>query len=235
MKPELLLPAGSIEAFFAAIEGGADAVYLGLNNFNARGRASNFNLSQLEQIIDIAEKNNIKIYLTLNTVIKNEELPELLDILFVLSKSNISAVIIQDWGVYYLIKKHFPQIKVHASTQMVNHNSAGAIFSEKHGFERIILARELLLNELQEKLEHLQQKLESQQQVKEELEAAIAQEAEALEQAKGEISGELQRRRETEENLETKQQEKESLEGRLDELSLELSDAQNRSFRHQQC
>ena len=150
MKPELLLPAGSVEAFFAAIEGGADAVYLGLNNFNARGRASNFNLSQLEQLSDIAEKNNIKIYLTLNTVIKNEELPELLDILFVLSKSNISAVIIQDWGVYYLIKKYFPQIKIHASTQMSNHNSAGAIFSQKHGFERIILARELLLNELQE-------------------------------------------------------------------------------------
>lgn len=150
MKPELLLPAGSVEAFFAAIEGGADAVYLGLNNFNARGRASNFNLSQLESLLYHANKNNVKIYLTLNTVIKNEEIPELLDILFVLSKSNISAVIIQDWGVYYLIKKYFPQIKIHASTQMVNHNSAGAMFSEKHGFERIILARELLLNELQE-------------------------------------------------------------------------------------
>ena len=150
MKPELLLPAGSIEAFFAAIEGGADAIYLGLNHFNARGRASNFNLSQLEQLCFHAKKNNVKIYLTLNTVIKNEELPELLDTLFVLSKSKISAVIIQDWGIYYLIKKHFPQIKVHASTQMANHNSAGAIFSEKHGFERIILARELMLNELQE-------------------------------------------------------------------------------------
>ncbi|MCD4772012.1 MAG: U32 family peptidase [Bacteroidales bacterium] len=150
MKPELLLPAGSVEAFFAAIEGGADAVYLGLNNFNARGRASNFSLSQLGSLLYHANKNNVKMYLTLNTVVKNEELPELLDILFVISKSNISAVIIQDWGVYYLIKKYFPQIKIHASTQMANHNSAGAMFSEKHGFERIILARELLLNELQE-------------------------------------------------------------------------------------
>ncbi|MEA3496624.1 MAG: peptidase U32 family protein [Bacteroidota bacterium] len=150
MKAELLLPAGSIEAFFAAVEGGADAVYLGLSNFNARARASNFNISQFGLLLKEAKKNNVKVYLTLNTVIKNEELPELLDLLFFLSKSSVSAVIIQDWGVFYLIKKYFPKIKIHASTQMGNHNSASAIFSQNHGFERVILARELQLSELQQ-------------------------------------------------------------------------------------
>ncbi|MEA3504765.1 MAG: peptidase U32 family protein [Bacteroidota bacterium] len=147
MKPELLLPAGDIESFYAAIEGGADAVYLGLRNFNARGRATNFSPEQLQALLLVAEEKNIKVYVTLNTVIKNEEIPELLDTLYFLSKSTISAVIIQDWGVYDIIKEHFPSITMHASTQMGNHNSAGANFSEKHGFERVIMARELTFNE----------------------------------------------------------------------------------------
>ena len=148
-KPELLLPVGNTESFFAAAEGGADAVYLGLRQFNARNRADNFTPTQLLALFREAKKRDIKVYLTLNTVIKNRELPELLDILHFLSGTTVSAIIIQDWGVYYLVKKHFPNITLHASTQMGFHNSAGTLFAGKSGFERVILARELTMPELQ--------------------------------------------------------------------------------------
>ncbi|KQC11869.1 MAG: hypothetical protein APR54_10450 [Candidatus Cloacimonas sp. SDB] len=148
MKPELLLPVSNVETFFAACEGGADAVYLGLKKFNARGKAPNFNLFQLQALLKEAKKNNVKVYLTLNTLIKNSELPELINVLYQLSQSEISAVIIQDWGVYYLINKFFQNIPVHASTQMGNHNSIGTQYSHKKKIQRVILARELTWKEL---------------------------------------------------------------------------------------
>ncbi|MFO7896679.1 MAG: peptidase U32 family protein [Candidatus Cloacimonadales bacterium] len=146
--PELLLPAGNIEAFQAAVAGGADAVYLGLKNFNARGRAKNFLVHQLQSLLKTAEKAGIKVYVTLNTLVKNEELAELLDTLHLLSQTTVSAVIIQDLGTYYLIRKFFPKLKIHASTQMSVHNSIGAEFMRKLGFERVILFREITLPEL---------------------------------------------------------------------------------------
>ncbi len=149
VKPELLLPVGNTESFFAAAEGGADAVYLGLRQFNARNRADNFTHDQFLALLREAKKRDIKVYLTLNTVIKNRELPELLDILHFLSKTTVSAIIIQDWGIYYFVKKHFPNLILHASTQMGFHNSAGTLFAGKAGFERVILARELTMPELQ--------------------------------------------------------------------------------------
>ncbi len=148
-KPELLLPAGNTEAFYAAAEGGADAVYLGLRKFNARERADNFTLSQLQALLLEAKKKNIKVYLTLNTVVKNKELPELIDTLYALTQTSISALIIQDWGAYHLIKNYFTNLKIHASTQMGNHNSLGGTYSEKLGFERVIFARELTQKEIQ--------------------------------------------------------------------------------------
>ncbi len=147
--PELLLPAGNVENFRAAIEGGADAIYLGLRQFNARARASNFTYSQFVSLLEEAKTKQKKVYVTLNTVIKNSELPQLLDMLWFLSKTSVNAVIIQDWGVYYLIKKHFPTLVIHASTQMGNHNSLGANYSQQKGIERVILARELTKAELQ--------------------------------------------------------------------------------------
>lgn len=146
---ELLLPAGNPESFYAAIEGSANAIYLGLPQFNARNRAKNFTMNQLQIMLDFAKSKGVKVYITLNTVIKNMELPLLMETLHMLTQLDISAVIIQDWGVYYLIKKHFPKLTVHASTQMGNHNSLGADFSSKKDFERVILARELTLAELQ--------------------------------------------------------------------------------------
>ncbi|PKP08314.1 MAG: hypothetical protein CVU09_16185 [Bacteroidetes bacterium HGW-Bacteroidetes-4] len=147
-KPELLLPAGKIESFYAALQGGADAVYLGLKDFNARNRAANFSESQLLQLIDEAHRQNVKVYLTLNTVIKNAELPALTELLWFLSNTHIDAVIIQDWGTFFLLREFFPRLTVHASTQMGNHNSAGAEYSRQLGFKRVILARELTLAEL---------------------------------------------------------------------------------------
>jgi putative protease len=149
-SPELLLPAGSVENFRAAVEGGADAVYLGLRLFNARGRATNFTFNEFIAILEEAKEKNIKIYLTLNTVIKNSELPQLLDMLWFLSKTYVSAIIIQDWGVYYLLKKEFPKLVIHASTQMGNHNSLGANYSQRIGIKRVILARELTKPELED-------------------------------------------------------------------------------------
>ncbi len=147
---ELLLPVGNTETFYAALEGGADAVYLGLKLFNARGRALNFSNRQIPVLIDLAHKKNCKVFITLNTVIKNTELPQLIDVLAYLQAIKPDAVIIQDWGVYHIIKKHFPELTIHASTQMANHNSLGAIYSERKGFERVILARELTLQEAAE-------------------------------------------------------------------------------------
>ncbi len=149
-KTELLLPAGNTETFYAALEGGADAVYLGLKYFNARGRALNFSNRQIPVLIDLAHNKNCKVFITLNTVIKNTELPELIDVLDFLQKIKPDAVIIQDWGVYHIIKKYFPDLVVHASTQMANHNSLGAVYSYEKDFERVILARELTLQEAEE-------------------------------------------------------------------------------------
>jgi putative protease len=149
-KPELLLPVGNIESFYAAMRGGADAVYLGLQHFNARGRAANFNNYQFQLLLAEAHQNRIKVYVTLNTVIKNKEIAALLEILWFLSKTRVNAVIIQDWGTFFLLKNYFSKLVIHASTQMANHNSAGTSFSKKAGFERVILARELTMPELTE-------------------------------------------------------------------------------------
>ncbi len=149
-KVELLLPVGNTETFYAALEGGADAVYLGLKHFNAREKADNFTNQQIPVLIDLAHQKECKVYITLNTVVKNKELFELLDILAYLEFVKPDAVIIQDCGVYNLIKKFFPGLTAHASTQMANHNSAGANFSYQMKFERVILARELTLQEAEE-------------------------------------------------------------------------------------
>jgi putative protease len=149
-KPELLLPAGNTEAFFAAIEGGADAIYLGLHQFNARNRASNFTPWQIAAMIKIARSKGVKIYITLNTIIRNFEIGKLLDTLFLIGQLKPDAVIIQDIGVQHIMRKYFPQVALHASTQMAIHNSAGVGYAAETGIERIVLARELTRNEIEQ-------------------------------------------------------------------------------------
>ena len=147
-KPELLLPVGNPESFYAALRGGADAIFLGLKQFNARGRAKNFTNGQLVTILEETKKKNIQVYITLNTVIKNNEIPELLDYLNFLNQVGVNGVIIQDWGVFYIARTYFPNLVLHASTQMAIHNSTGANYAHKKGIERVVLARELTLPEL---------------------------------------------------------------------------------------
>ena len=149
-KPELLIPVGNIESFYAALEGGADAIYMGLKDFNARNRAMNFSAWQVAAMVKLARKQNVKCYITLNTVIRNFELGTLTDILYQLQQIQPAGVIVQDIGVLYLIKKFFPGLTVHASTQMAIHNSEGVEYAAQKGIKRVVMARELTLPELKQ-------------------------------------------------------------------------------------
>ena len=149
-KPELLAPCGSLEAFFAAMEKGADAVYAGLKDFSARAKAKNFTLEQLERMLRYARSLDRKVYVTLNTLIKENELPRLVEILAALEEMGVDAVIVQDLAVARLVRRHFPGIPLHASTQMTIHNSLGVRQLEEMGFERVVLARELHVGEIGE-------------------------------------------------------------------------------------
>lgn len=148
MKPELLAPAGSLESFFAAIEKGADAVYAGLQEFSARARAKNFTLAQMERMLAYAHGQDRKIYITLNTLVNEKELPQLVDTLAALAGMRVDGVILQDLAVARLIRNHFPSIPLHASTQMTIHNTPGVKMLEELGFQRAVLARELAVDEI---------------------------------------------------------------------------------------
>lgn len=147
--PELLAPVGNAESLYAALNAGADAVFLGLQEFNARGRASNFSKPMLQLAVRRAKEKNVKVYITLNILIKNKELDQLIDVLSFLEAVKVDGIIIQDWGVYYLASKYFPALRIHASTQMGNHNSVGVNFGAEKGIVRTVLARELTMPELE--------------------------------------------------------------------------------------
>jgi putative protease len=134
--------------FFAALNSGADAVYLGLKQFNARARASNFELDELRAIAPIARAHDMKILVTLNILIKQFELRDLIQLLIELQTCDIHAVIVQDVGLVRLIRSHFPDLRIHASTQMAIHNPAGVIQAADWGIQRAVLARELTAQEL---------------------------------------------------------------------------------------
>ena len=147
-QPELLAPAGSLEAFFAAVDGGADAVYIGLKEFSARAKAKNFNLKDVEKMTHFLQQQNKRLYVTLNTLVKENELSLLIDTLGALEEIGVDALILQDLAVWKLAKDHFPNLELHASTQMTIHNSAGVKMLERMGFTRGVLARELTLEEI---------------------------------------------------------------------------------------
>ena len=147
-KPELLAPAGSLEAFFAAMEFGADAVYVGLKEFSARAKAKNVNRDELERMVGYAHAHQRRVFLTLNTLVKEKELSHLIDVMAAVEAMSIDAVILQDLGVWRLARRHFPGLELHASTQMTIHNAAGVRMAERLGFSRAVLARELSLAEI---------------------------------------------------------------------------------------
>lgn len=147
-KYELLAPVGSMPAFFAAIEAGADAVYCGLSEFSARAKARNFSLAEMDQLSAAAHNEGRRLYVALNTLIKEAEMPRLLEVLAGLAACRVDGLIIQDLGVWRLARGHFPELPLHASTQMTIHNVAGVKMLEQMGFSRGVLARELSLEEI---------------------------------------------------------------------------------------
>lgn len=147
-KIELLAPSGNIDSFLAAVSSGADAVYVGLKDFSARAKAKNFSYKQLNEICSYAHEKNVKIFVAVNTLVKNSEIKNLLNSLEQISFAQADAIIVQDLGVAYLSKKYFPNLRLHASTQLTIHNRYGALQAQKMGFERAVLARELSFNEI---------------------------------------------------------------------------------------
>ena len=152
MKPtqkiELLAPGGDVEAIKAAIVAGANAVYCGLDNFNARNRAKNLTFDDLTGILRLAHQHACEVFLTLNVVILEQEIPALFTFLNRLVNTSIDGIIVQDLGVFNLVKKHFPTLDIHASTQLTTVNEGQVQFLAKIGASRLNLSRELNLDEI---------------------------------------------------------------------------------------
>ena len=140
---ELLSPAGSQEALLAAVQNGADAVYMGLGSFNARRSARNFTDEDFARAVDYCHEHGVKVYLTLNTLLTDRELPEAAEVLRKASAWGVDAVLVQDWGLWQLAKLVAPDQPLHASTQMSLHTLSGARLAAELGMERVVLAREL--------------------------------------------------------------------------------------------
>ncbi len=148
MKHELLAPAGNIEAGYAALYYGADAVYLGLSKFSARAGAQNFTFEELDEFCAYAHSIGRKVFVAVNTILSEKELEDLPQMYAAIDKAKVDALIVQDMGVFYLAKKMLPNVEMHASTQMAVHNLEGAEFLASLGFKRIVLARELTIAEI---------------------------------------------------------------------------------------
>lgn len=146
--PEILAPAGGRAQFFAALNAGADAVYLGLKAFNARARAENFTPDDLRELLPLARQRGMKILVTLNILIKDHELADLIETMATLEELDVDAIIVQDLGVAKIAREYFPALRLHASTQMAVHNLAGVREAMAHGFRRVVLARELTAQEI---------------------------------------------------------------------------------------
>ncbi|GEP63752.1 peptidase U32 [Clostridium beijerinckii] len=147
-KIELLAPAGSMESLIAAINNGADAIYLGGNKFSARAYASNFDNETMMKAVDYAHSYNVKVYVTINTILKQSELKEALKYAGYLYEIGVDAIIIQDLGLVKLIRDVYPDFELHASTQMTIHNAEGALYFREKGMQRIVLSRELTVDEI---------------------------------------------------------------------------------------
>ena len=147
-KIELLAPGGSMDSIYAAVQGGADAIYMGGTKFSARAYASNFGEKELIEAVKYCHMYNVKVYIAFNTLIKEEEFEEAIEYGKFLYKIGVDALITQDMGLFKRLKEEIPDIEIHASTQMSIHNGEGAQFLKDQGFHRIVLSRELSLEEI---------------------------------------------------------------------------------------
>ncbi len=148
--PELLSPAGSREALTAAVQSGADAVYMGFGSFNARRNARNFTEEEFAEAVSYCHLHGVKVYLTLNTLLTDRELPTAADLLRLASRMGVDAVLVQDWGVLSLAREVAPDLPLHASTQMSLFSLGGARLAAELGMERVVLARELSRGDIAE-------------------------------------------------------------------------------------
>ncbi len=147
-KPELVAPAGTEEAFWAAVEGGADAVYLGLREWSARGRARNFDLDGLARVVPAAHARGRRVYVTLNTLVDPADMLRVAAAVWELACLGVDALILQDLGLARVCRQGFPEVRLHASTQMSVHNAAGVRTLETLGFARVVLGRECTIPEI---------------------------------------------------------------------------------------
>ena len=145
---ELLSPVGDFECLKAAVQNGANSVYFGSDSFSARAFASNFSLNDLEKAIQYAKIRGVKTHLTLNTLVTDTEFEEAMAIAKKAYEFGIDAIIVQDLGLAMALIKTFPDLPIHGSTQMTVHNLNGALKLQDLGFRRVVLARELSVNEI---------------------------------------------------------------------------------------
>ena len=148
-KVELLAPVGDWNCLKAAVQNGADAVYFGVEQFNARMYAANFNVEDMKQVIDYCKLRNVKTNLTLNTLLENCEFDNAVDLAKEAYKAGVDAIIVQDLGLAKYLIDNIPGLPIHASTQMTVHNLQGVLKLEKLGFDRVVLSRELSCEEIE--------------------------------------------------------------------------------------
>ncbi|WP_414468274.1 U32 family peptidase [Methanobacterium sp. ACI-7] len=158
--PELLAPAGSMESLKAAVNAGADAIYLAGKSFGARHYSANFNDNELKEAVDFAHLNGVNVYVTVNTLIKDHELKKVAEYLIFLYKIGVDAILVQDTGVVELAKNIVPDLKLHASTQKTIHNLEGVKWASEMGFKRVVLSREMELSEIEEINQNISSKIE---------------------------------------------------------------------------
>lgn len=159
-KPELLAPAGNMDAFLAAIEAGADAIYIGGYTFGARAFANNFSDDEIIKCINYAHLYGVKVYITVNTIVYEKEVDLFLNYIDFLHRNNVDAIIIQDLGMFDLVRKVYPNLELHASTQMHIHNLNGVLNLQKWDAKRVVMARETSYETLKEIKKHTSIELE---------------------------------------------------------------------------
>ena len=147
-KYEILAPVGNWDMFYAAVASGADAVYMAGHKFGARAYANNFSIEDIRDLVSYAHLRNVKVYITVNTLIKDEELEQIYQYILELVEAKVDALIIQDFGIYQIIRKTLPDLELHASTQMAINSLQSAKYIEDLGFERVVVGREVDLEEI---------------------------------------------------------------------------------------
>lgn len=161
MKVELLAPAGSYESMVAAYRAGADAVYIGGTKFGARAFADNLDTERMKEAIDYAHLRGRKLYLTVNTLVKEKEIEDVYEYLLPFYREGLDAVIVQDFGVFQLVREAFPNMDLHASTQMTVTGVRGAAWLKERGAARVVTARELSMDEIRQIHDHVPVEIES--------------------------------------------------------------------------